>query len=144
MFRSLIPFGRDERDPFASLQREMNRLFDEAFQGVPPVTANGKALLSPSVDVKETDKAVEVTAELPGIDEKDVQVTFADDVLTIKGEKKMEKEEAKEGYKISERSYGAFERAWAFADVDADKIAANFAKGVLKVTCRSAPRRRPR
>lgn len=140
MFHSLIPFSRrEENDPFTSLQREMNRMLDDAFRGVPMLKSNGKAFLSPSVDVKETDKAVEVTAELPGIDEKDVQVTFEHDVLTIKGEKKTEKDESKEGYKVSERSYGSFERAWQIADVDSDKITANFTKGVLKVTLPKAP-----
>ena len=141
MFRSLIPFSRRDlaaSDPFTSFQREMNRLFDEAFRDV-PVVKNGKAFLSPSIDVKDTDKAVEVTAELPGIDEKDVQVTFENDVLTIKGEKKSEKEESKAGYQLSERSYGSFERALQVSDVDGDKIGATFSKGVLKVTLPKLP-----
>ena len=137
MFRSLMPFARRDElasDPFMSLQREMNRLFDESFRGVPALTTNGGTSLSPSIDVKETDQAVEVSAELPGMDEKDVQVTFEDDVLTIKGEKKMEKEESKAGYYLSERSYGSFERSLRIPDVDGDKISAAFAKGVLTVT----------
>jgi HSP20 family protein len=124
----------DTDDPFISLQREMNRLFEDAFRSVPAVTSNGKAFLSPSVDVKETEKAVEVTAELPGIDDKDVEVRFENDILTLKGEKKAEKTEDKEGYRVSERSYGMFERSWQVPGIDADKITANVTKGVLTVT----------
>lgn len=135
MFRSLVPStGRREADPFTFLQREVNRLFESAFQDVPAAKNNGSVSLLPSVDVTESEKSYEINAELPGIDEKDVQVTYDNDVLTIKGEKKMEKEESKAGYKISERSYGSFERAWQVSDIDPDKIAANFSKGVLKVT----------
>src|ERR1700758_4408673 len=108
MFRSLLPFARTDLarsdDPFASLQRQMNRLFDDAFTGYAPAPRGSTpAMLAPSIDVKETDKAIEVEAELPGVDEKDVQVTLEDNVLTIKGEKKAEKEESKKGYYMSER-----------------------------------------
>ena len=140
MFRSLLPFGRSDLaradDPFASLQRQMNRLFDDAFVGYAPLARAGSgATLAPSIDVKETDKAIEVEAELPGVDEKDVQVTLEDGVLTIKGEKKAEKEESKKGYYMSERSYGSFLRSFELpAGIEADKVNATFAKGVLKVT----------
>lgn len=139
MFRSLVPFTRRADDPFLSLQREMNRLFDDAFRGLPAIAGNGKALLAPSMDVKETDKAVQVTAELPGVDQKDVEVTYADGALIIKGEKKAEKEETKAGYHLSERSYGSFFRSMAIDDVDADKIDAKFDKGVLTVTLPKVP-----
>lgn len=137
MLRSLLPSRRSPLasfdEPFVSLQREMNRLFEDAFRGY-PAAGNGHALITPSIEVKETDKAIEVAAELPGVDEKDVQVTFADGVLTIKGEKKSEKEETKAGYHVSERSYGAFLRSLDVAGgVDAEKISASCAKGVLKV-----------
>lgn len=140
MFRSLLPSGRTDLsrtdDPFASFQRQMNRLFDDAFSGYLPIARAGNgAALSPSIDVKETDNAIEVEAELPGVDEKDVQVTLEDDVLTIKGEKKAEKEETKKGYYMSERSYGSFLRSFELpGGIDADKVKATFAKGVLKVT----------
>lgn len=138
MIRSLLPFGRTDLtradDPFASFQRQMNRLFEDAFNV--PMRGNAPpALLAPSIDVKETDKAIEVEAELPGVDEKDVQVTLENDVLTIKGEKKAEKEETKQGYYMSERSYGSFFRSLEMpTGIDADKVNASFAKGVLKVT----------
>lgn len=124
---------------FVSLRQEMNWLFDDAFRGLPGFPANGPALLAPSIDVKETDKAIEIQAELPGVDQKDVEVSYANGVLTIKGEKKAEKEESQAGYRFSERSYGSFLRSFSIDDVDADKIAASFDKGVLKVTLPKAP-----
>ena len=148
MFRSLMPFTtrRDVAragDPFMSLQREMNRLFDDAFGGyLTPARTNGDGArqLVPSVDVKETDKAIEIEAELPGVEEKDVQVTLEDKVLTIKGEKKAEKEETKKDYYSCERSYGSFLRSFELpAGVDADKVSAAFSKGVLKVTVPKVP-----
>jgi HSP20 family protein len=137
MFRSLMPFSRRGDDPFALLQREINRLFDDSFGvALAPRAGNGvPTLLTPSIDVKETDKGIEIEAELPGVDEKDIQVTLEDDVLTIKGEKKLEKEESRKGYYMSERSYGSFLRTLQVpAGIDAEKVAATFAKGVLKVT----------
>ncbi len=140
MFRSLLPFARTDLarsdDPFTSLQRQMNRLFDDAFTGYAPASRGAPgAMLAPSIDVKETDKGIEVEAELPGVDEKDVQVTFEENVLTIKGEKKAEKEENKKGYYMSERSYGSFMRSFELPPgIDAGKVSATFTKGVLKVT----------
>ena len=88
----------------------------------------------PTVDISETDKAYEITAELPGMDEKNVEVKLANGLLTIKGEKQDEKEEKKKDYHMRERSYGSFERSFQVPDgVDADKIEANFKKGVLTV-----------
>lgn len=145
MFRSLIPFSRTDLsrtdDPFAALQRQMNRLFDDAFSGsLPALRAGNGAALAPSIDVKETDKAIEVEAELPGVDEKDVQVMLEDNVLTIRGEKKAEKEESKKGYYMSERSYGSFLRSLELpTGVDPDKVNATFNKGVLKVTLPKPP-----
>jgi HSP20 family protein len=138
MVRSLMPFGRTDLaradDPFVVLQRQMTRLFEDAFN-LPARGGAAPALLAPSIDVKETDKAIEVEAELPGVDEKDVQVTLENDVLTIKGEKKAEKEETKKGYYMSERSYGSFFRSLEMPiGIDVDKVNASFTKGVLKVT----------
>jgi len=143
MLRSLFPltrreFGRSD-DPFFALQRSMNRMFEDAFRGLPATAGEGALPLAPSIDVKETDKAVQVEVELPGVDEKDVQVTYSGGVLTIKGEKKAEKEETKGGYHLSERSYGSFFRSLTIDEVDSDRIEATFAKGVLKVTLPKAP-----
>lgn len=142
MARSLSPFGyrsdvARSDDPFGSLRREMNRMFEDTFGNflAPMREGIGRGMLAPSVDVKETDKELEVTAELPGVDEKDVQVTLEDDVLTIKGEKKLEKEESREGYHVSERSYGSFFRSLPMpSGVDPNKVNATFSKGILKVT----------
>jgi HSP20 family protein len=137
-------FGETWR-PFETLRKEVERLFDDfgddfwrrpfgslsAFERSWPK----KFVASPAVDVTETDKAYEITAELPGMDEKNVEVNVANGAITIKGEKKEEAEEKDKGYYISERRYGSFERYFALPEgVDADKIAAMFKSGVLKVT----------
>ena len=131
------------------LRDEIDRLFDDfsssmlsfpfarrAFDLEPfwgrktPITA-----LMPVVDMVEKEKEYQITAELPGLDEKDVDVTLSDDTLTISGEKKEEKEERRKGYYMSERSYGAFNRSFRLPDgVDREKIDAKFDKGVLTVT----------
>jgi HSP20 family protein len=90
---------------------------------------------APAVDVSKTDKAYEITAELPGMDEKSVEVKLANGMLTIKGEKQDEKEEKKQDYYMRERTFGSFQRSFQLpADVDTDKIEAGFKKGVLTVT----------
>jgi len=133
--------------PFESLRREIDRLFDD-FDGGLRRSAFGRSFLdvapfwrgelawpaAPAVDLAETEKGYEVTAELPGMDEKNIEVKFADGVLTIKGEKQEEKEEKKKGYYLHERSFGSFHRALQVpAGVDSDKIEASFSKGVLTV-----------
>lgn len=141
MFQSLLPTirraGRAE-DPVALLQREMNRLFEDTFRGVLPATNGG--MLTPSVDLQETDTGLKVSVELPGVDEKDVHVTYEDGLLVVKGEKKSEKEEKKEGYVYSERSFGSFYRAIELpAAVDPERIEAHCEKGVLTVTLPKLP-----
>jgi HSP20 family protein len=131
--------------PFESLRREIDRLFEDFDGGLWPARSrrsffdmapfSGPARAAPAVDFAETDKGYEVTAELPGMDEKDIEVKFADGVLTIKGEKQDEKEEKKKDYYLHERSYGSFHRALQLPNgIDEDKIEATFKKGVLKVT----------
>jgi HSP20 family protein len=134
--------------PFEGLRREVDRLFDDFDGGfwrspfrrsavdVEPFWQTETALGSvPAVDVTETDKAYEITAELPGMDEKDMEVKFANGVLTIKGEKQDEKEEKKQDYYLRERSFGSFQRTFQVPDgVDTGKIDASFKKGVLTVT----------
>ena len=94
----------------------------------------GSAMV-PTMDVAETDKDIEITAELPGLEEKDVQINVADNVLTIRGEKKAEKEEKEKNYRLVERSYGSFERSLELPKgVNLDAIKATIDKGVLKVT----------
>lgn len=137
--KSLLPVSRDRSvagasNPFMSLQREIDRLFDDFTRGFPALGGTSSGLV-PSIDVTETDKDIEITAELPGLEEKDVQINVADNLLTIRGEKKAEKEEKDKNYRLVERSYGSFERTLELPDgVNADAIQANIAKGVLKVT----------
>jgi len=135
--KSLIPVGRDRSvaSPFVSLQREIDRLFEDFSRGFPTVPGNGATALMPSMDITENEKEIEITAELPGLEEKDVQVNVADNLLTIRGEKKAEKEQKDKNYRLVERSYGSFERTLELPEgVNADAIKANISKGVLKVT----------
>ena len=137
---SLIPVGRERgtvSQPFLSLQREIDRLFDDFTRGFPTLSmmppSGGK--LMPATDVTETDKEIEISAELPGLEEKDVQINLSDNVLTIKGEKKAEKERKEKDFRMVERSYGAFERTIELPEgVNPDSIKATIAKGVLTVT----------
>lgn len=143
--RNLIPWGRsqqtpsryrDEGDPFTTLHREMNRLFDDVFRGfdvAPFGSGFGRMGRWPSVEVIEADQEVRVSAELPGLDEKDVEVLMNDGMLTIRGEKRSETEDKEHAF--SERYYGHFERRIPLAwDVEEDKIEATFKNGVLTVT----------
>ena len=117
--------------PFDILQTEIDRVFD-SFNGWPSVFT--ERAFSPNMEVVETDSAIEVSTELPGIDEKDVEISVSDNVLTIRGEKKFEKDEKKKNYRLVERSYGSFERSVALPQgVDASKVKAKMNKGVLKV-----------
>jgi HSP20 family protein len=118
------------------LRREMDRLWEDYFgsgrRGLQPLQTE----FAPAVDVKETAEAVVVKAEVPGMDAKDINISVTGDVLTIKGEKKSEREEKEENYHLVERSYGSFSRSMVLpAAVDLDKIEAKYDKGVLTVTC---------
>ena len=133
------PAGRDDDHPFYSLQSQMNSLFDDFFSGldVAPrgLAAGGFGAFIPSVDVKESDKDFTIRAELPGVEEKDVEVTVTNDAVTIKGEKKEEKEDKRENYYYMERSYGSFNRVIPLAvETDANKAQASFKNGVLNIT----------
>ena len=128
--RSRIPAIR-ETNPFVALQQEIDRLLD-GFSNT--FTGRMEKDLAPTMDIAETDKNIEITVELPGMQEKDIQLNLADNVLTIRGEKKNEREESKKDYHLVERSYGAFTRSIELpAGVNADQIKAEMANGVLKV-----------
>jgi HSP20 family protein len=117
-------------DPMHSFQREMNRLFHDFFE-VAPFGGKDSGVF-PEIDVKETDRDIRVSVELPGLEEKDVEVLLSADSLTIKGEKKEEKAES---YYRSERRYGSFSRVIPLAsDIEPDKAEAKFKKGVLHIT----------
>jgi HSP20 family protein len=128
--------SRDIWEPFGSLRRDMERLFEDFSRdfgwGVPAAAGTGEA---PRIDVSETDSELKIEAELPGVEEKDLEIVLSNGRLTIKGEKKREKEEKKKDYHLVERSYGWFARSIGlpFA-ADPDKVKASFAKGVLTVT----------
>ena len=131
-------------EPFERFRREMDRLFDDFTSGfwrgslfnmAPSRRAEAAFRTMPAVDVAETDKAYEITAELPGLDEKNIEVKLANGVLSIKGEKQEDKEEKEKDYYRRERSFGSFERSLQVPDdVEEDKIAASFKNGVLSVT----------
>jgi HSP20 family protein len=127
----------EEVSPFLALNREMNRLMDEFMRGFDmPASRFGWAGAWPHVDVSETDKEVRVTAELPGLEEKDVELTLNENVLTLRGEKKAESESPT----YSERWHGRFERAIPLGtDIDPDKVKASFKNGVLTVTAEKRP-----
>lgn len=129
--------------PIVQLHREMDRLVENAFRGFglspfrselfTPHTAAG--LLKPQVDIGATDKEYSITVEVPGVDEKDVKVEIAGNTLTIRGEKKQEKEEKDKNYYRIERSYGSFQRVLSLPDdADQEGVKASFKKGVLKIT----------
>lgn len=138
--RDLIPWsrGRDisvrrgEDNPFLTLHREMNRLFDDVFRGfdLAPLSS-AQSFGWPSIEVSETEKEMKVTAELPGLDEKDVSVELVNGSLVIKGEKQTESEDKDRLF--SERYYGRFERRIPVDDVETDKVSASFNNGVLTV-----------
>jgi HSP20 family protein len=146
--KDLIPWSRAENkapalyrdsDPFMALHREVNRLFEDVFRGfdhfgrVPSLTASRSSWGWPNVEVSETEKEIRVTAELPGLAEKDVEVTLDDDVLTLRGEKRAESEDKERQF--SERYYGQFERRIPLGvEVQEDKVEARFRNGVLTIT----------
>jgi HSP20 family protein len=123
----------DQGSPFLSLQREMNRLFDDVFRGFDAPALSGRTAW-PNVDVAETDTEYKVTAELPGLEEKDVELTLRDNALTLSGEKRDEREEKNEGRYYAERFVGRFSRTIPLpVEVDAEKVGAAFKNGVLTV-----------
>jgi len=145
--RDLIPWGRnhqtpsrsheagersltrDTGDPFLTLHREMNRLFDDVFRGFDLIPFGASPMMSwPNLEVVETHKEVRVCAELPGINEKDVEVLLEQGVLTLKGEKQAESR------RFSERFYGRFVRQVPVGDIEEDRVEASFKDGVLTVT----------
>jgi HSP20 family protein len=125
-------------EPFENLRREIDHAFENFHPGSWRWPFGRRELawgMAPAVDIVEKEKAYEITAELPGMDEKNVDVKLSNGMLTIKGEKSEEKEEKKKDYYLSERRYGSFQRSFPVPEgVDPDKVEANFKKGVLTVT----------
>jgi HSP20 family protein len=129
-FTELTPFRE-----FESMRRDMDRLWDSFLGGgLKRRTEEGGEWL-PSLDVSETKNELMVKAEVPGMDPKDIDISLGDGVLTIKGEKKQEKEEKEADYHLVERSYGTFVRSVRLPkEVQGDKISASYEEGVLKIT----------
>jgi HSP20 family protein len=114
-----------------SLQGDMNRLFDRFFEGR---TANGPRRWTPAMDLVETEDHLVLRGDLPGLTEDDIEIEIKDNVLTVSGERKAESEEKNEGYYRVERAFGSFSRSLTLPQgIDADKVDANFDKGVLEV-----------
>ncbi|HLL29983.1 MAG TPA: Hsp20/alpha crystallin family protein [Allosphingosinicella sp.] len=142
--RDLIPWGRqenrapalfgsEERSPFLSLRRDIDRLFDDFFQAPMWSLGRGAAMPWPNVEVSQTEKEIRITAEVPGMNENDVELLVEDGILTLRGEKTSQSEDSNRGY--SERFYGRFERRIALPPgVDEEKAKAEFRDGVLSVT----------
>lgn len=146
--KDLIPWARkdgapdaksSEDNPIATLQREMNHVFENFWNRVGQfewLWGSGEA----KSDMVETDNAIEVSIELPGMEMKDLEVTVNDDMLTVKGEKKIERQEEKKGYYLSERSYGAIYRTIPLPPgVDGEKAQASFKNGVLTIKLPQTP-----
>jgi len=144
--RDLIPWNRGNRapsvyrggdlDPFQLLHRNVDRLFDEALRGFDVPSAFGQMMTRngtwPTVEVAENEKEIRVIAEVPGLEEKDIEVMLDDGVLTLRGERKSETED--KDRQFSERYYGRFERRLALGhEIEEDKVAATFKNGVLMV-----------
>jgi HSP20 family protein len=128
---------RRENRLFTDFERRMDSLFDEVFGGslVSYVVPESRGLFSPSIDIKETGNSIEISAEMPGINPENIDVSVHDGVLTISGEKKVEKEEKETSYQHVERSYGCFSREISLPDrVESEKIVAGYKNGVLTVT----------
>ncbi len=131
-----VPVRREKEHPFERLHDEMDALFDEFFRefSIEPFEGRHARSFSPSIDVAETDKEIKVSVELPGMDDKDVEVNLNRDSLTIRGEKKEEKEDKGKDYYHVERSYGSFSRTIPLpVEIESDKAEAYFKKGVLTV-----------
>jgi HSP20 family protein len=143
----------DMLQPLDSLRREVDRLFDQfgtgflrlpfgrgLFDFEPFGSRGGLRSSTPAADIVERDNAYEMTIELPGMDEKDIELKLTRDMLTIRGEKKDEREEQKKDYRLSERHYGVFERSFRLPEgIDTDKIEAKFQKGILTVILPKTP-----
>ncbi|MCA8481812.1 Hsp20/alpha crystallin family protein [Burkholderia multivorans] len=150
-FRNLIPWNRDRNvpvvrqreddHPVLALHREMNRLFDDFFRSFDMPARFGSSLAAssfgwPNIELNESDNEITVVAELPGLEQKDIDVSLDHDVLTIRGEKKG----ASTGAVYSERWQGAFQRSVQLSpDADPEKVTASFRNGVLTVTIAKRP-----
>jgi HSP20 family protein len=147
--KKAAPAEANVPDVWRSFRGEMDRLFDRF--GFPSLRrmldmepgwrpASSFSFSAPAIDMSEDDKAYKISAELPGLDAKDVDLSISGDTLILKGEKRQEKEEKEKNYYFSERAYGSFQRAFELpSSVDREKIAADYSKGVLTITLPKTP-----
>jgi HSP20 family protein len=147
--KKAAPVETTTPDVWRSFRSEMDRLFDRF--GFPSLRrmfdvepswhpVRTFSFSAPAIDMSEDDKAYKISAELPGLDPRDVDVSVSGNTLVLKGEKRQEKEEKDKNYHYSERAYGSFQRAFELpASVDRNKIAADFSKGVLTITLPKTP-----
>ena len=142
-----VPASR-YRDPFAEMRSEMDRVFDSflgrGFFGRPSLSSlprvSAPVMTQPDVDIRENDKELLIEADMPGLDEKDINVMLRDGILTLRGEKKSQREEKKDTYHLMERSYGSFERSFQLPEtIDEAGIKAEFEKGVLRIAIPKRP-----
>lgn len=137
-----LPVKRDQEvNPFWGLQRDMNRLFENFFDEfrISPFSERGLSTF-PKVNIKETDKQIKISAELPGLEAKDIDISISDNVLTLRGQKSEESESKDENYYLVERSFGSFNRTINLpAEVDSDKVRAEFKNGVLDIVLTKKP-----
>ena len=132
---SMLPGRSASDDPFVRLWSDVDRLFSDTFRGTGRSEGHPMGNIGLPLEVSETGTEVKVVAELPGVDEKDVSIEIAGDLLTIRGEKKVAEERKEEGYYLAERRYGTFSRALRLPyTVEADKVQATFKNGVLTIT----------
>ena len=130
--RELMPALSEE---MFVMRRQINRMFDNLFRGEAPESADLPSIWNPSVDIAERESEYVVKVELPGVSKDDVRITLEDALLTIRGEKKQEKESKEASYHRMERSYGSFQRSFTLpASVKADRIEASYRDGILTVT----------
>ncbi len=134
-----LALRREDESPMLTIQNEMNRLFDQFFSDDFPfstrLVAKPTIDFLPRLDISETETEFKVSAELPGMEEKDIQIRLEKDTLVLSGEKKSESEEKDKTYHRVERSYGSFERVIPFdTQLDEDKVSAVFKNGVLTIT----------
>jgi HSP20 family protein len=130
---------------FSTLQDRMNRLFRESYGPEGREESLTTSSFAPPVDVYEDEHNVNLKIEVPGIDEKDVEVRIENNVLTVHGERKFEKEEKEENFRRVERQYGSFTRTFTLpTTVDAENVSANYDKGVLKITLPKKAEAKPR
>lgn len=129
---------RESESPMLAIQNEMNRMFDQFFTDpfqMMPARFNLQAEFFPRLDISESEKEFTINAELPGMDEKDIQITLEKGSLILSGEKKSESEEKEKTYHRIERSYGSFQRVIPFdTELDEDNASATFKNGILTIT----------